>query len=76
MQQVKTISAFICVEKNGDEAIPAVYLNGAWMPLAGADAERIASLKPHATEILEHNPDLARLELRRYVMDELIETFT
>ena len=52
MPKIKTIYAFIATEKDpDDEGIVAQFMGGMWMPLVGADKDRVNSLKPIAERI-------------------------
>lgn len=52
-KKIETIHAFISVDSEGDEGIVGMKnpTDGSWMPLIGADEERIKSLMPIAKQI-------------------------
>lgn len=50
--KITEIYAFISKDKNGNEGIMGVkQIDGSWMPLIGADIERVESLVPVADKI-------------------------
>jgi len=52
MPKIDVMYAFIAVDKEpNDEGVVAAFLNGAWMPLVGADMKRVESLKLLAQNI-------------------------
>ena len=51
MFKITEIGAWIATEEDGTEGIPAMSIDGLMMPLIGADATRIESLKPYAETI-------------------------
>lgn len=51
--KIKTITAFIATEDDGTEGVIAMLNGEQWMPLIGADEDRIKALKPFAKEIAE-----------------------
>lgn len=49
--KITAIYAWVATEAEGGEGIPAILLNdGAWMPLIGADIDRVKSLKKYAEQ--------------------------
>jgi len=48
---ITSIHAFIAVDAQGEEGVPAFVCNGWWMPLLAADPARLASLRPVAQDI-------------------------
>jgi len=52
MPKIKTIYAFISIDKDSeDEGVVAALMGGMWMPLVAADEDRVRSLKPIAQQI-------------------------
>ena len=51
--EIQTVTAFVMSGDNGDEGILGVQLpdTGEWVPLIGANSERIQSLYPQAMEL-------------------------
>lgn len=50
--KITEIFAFVSKDKNGNEGIMGAMMNnGTWMPLIGADQERVDSLIPVADKI-------------------------
>ncbi len=51
-ERIDRMYAFICVDEDGSEGIPA-FLNdeGMFLPMVGADMKRIDSLRPIAEEM-------------------------
>lgn len=44
-QRVESMYAFLVVDDDGTEGVPAFFTDGGWMPLVGADMERVESLR-------------------------------
>ena len=52
MPKINTIYAFIATEEGpDDEGVVAALISDVWIPLVGADKERVESLKPIAKKI-------------------------
>ena len=52
MPKITEMFAFICEDKGpGDEGVVAMKVGSQWMPLVGADIDRVKSLKPFALDI-------------------------
>lgn len=51
---IDAMYAFVVIDENGDEGIPAVLNHGAWLPLVGGDTARVESLMDHARQIAQH----------------------
>lgn len=49
--KIETVTAFVSIDKNGEESVMAVYNNCQWMPLICADEERIKSMAPIAENL-------------------------
>ena len=52
-KKIEEMFAFVSVDKDGHEGVVAHFINSQWMPLVGADMERINSLVPFAKAIKE-----------------------
>jgi len=50
MEKVEVMYAFV-VEDKGDEGIMGFKVSDGWMPMVGADMDRVKSLMPIAREI-------------------------
>lgn len=51
-KKITAMFAFISTDENGDDSVPAFIMpNGMWMPLTGADLERVQSLQSIAQEL-------------------------
>lgn len=48
---IETITAFVSVDKDGNEGVIAQMLGGAWTPFVCADPQRIDSILPLALEL-------------------------
>ncbi|HEY7541599.1 MAG TPA: hypothetical protein VIF11_15750 [Methylomirabilota bacterium] len=61
--RIKTITAFVAVGADGDEGIIARKdsRGGTWMPLIGADGDRIESLAPHVQAIADETGQEIRM---------------
>ena len=52
MPKIEVIYAFISIDKGPeDEGIVAALMGDKWMPLVGADMDRVESLRPLAMEV-------------------------
>lgn len=51
MPKIEVMYAFIAEEGPNDEGVIAAKLGGVWMPLVGADMERVKVLEPLAKKI-------------------------
>ncbi len=54
MPKITELYAFIAEEGPDDEGIVAMKIGDNWVPMVGADMDRIDSLKPIATKIANH----------------------
>lgn len=72
-QKITEMWAWICTEEDGGEGVPAMAGPGGMaMPMVGADAARILSLRPVALEITD---DLGLpIKLVRFHQMEVIES--
>jgi hypothetical protein len=43
--RINQLFAFVIVDDDGTEGVPALLIDGTWMPLMGADMARVDSLK-------------------------------
>jgi len=72
MPKINVIYAFISTEEGPeDEGIVAAKFGDTWMPLVGADMERVNSLKPLAKQIAQTTGK--RIVLARFTVREEIE---
>jgi hypothetical protein len=69
--RIDQMFAFICLDDDGAEGVPAVLRNGMLVPLMGADLARVDSLRA----IVEHDPMLRgkRITLATFSMREDVE---
>jgi hypothetical protein len=58
---IKELSAFISVDKHGNEGIIAHCINGVWHPMICADQARIEQWRPIAIEIANHTKSTVKL---------------
>jgi len=69
--RIETMYAFITEDKNpDDEGIIAMHRGTGWIPLVGADMERVESLKPIAQGIARQigkNIKIVRFETRKEI---------
>ncbi len=49
-KKITEMWAWVCTEPDGGEGIPALDSHMGPLPMVGADAERIQSLRPHAVK--------------------------
>ncbi len=49
--RIDQMFAFVAVDADGTEGVCAFQINGAWVPLVGADMERVESLRPIARKL-------------------------
>ncbi|KKL12546.1 hypothetical protein LCGC14_2534710, partial [marine sediment metagenome] len=50
-KKIIELYAFIATDNNGDEGITAMLVGNKWLPMVGADMDRIESLRPVAEKI-------------------------
>lgn len=48
---ISTVTAFVSVDKDGNEGVIGMMSSMGWVPFVCADEKRIASLYPHAKEL-------------------------
>jgi hypothetical protein len=53
MFTIETITAFVSVDKDGEEGIIGQLIDGAWMPFVCADEERFNRIFPMCKEFCE-----------------------
>lgn len=70
--KVDQMWAFVVMDDDGDEGVPAVKMNGNFYPLVGADMARAKSVREQAVEV--SNGTGRPVELRRFTTMEVIET--
>lgn len=70
-QQITELWAWICTEPDGGEGVPAFNSGGAWLPMMGADRERIESLRDMA-ELTARTAGYP-LKLARFTTMEIVE---
>lgn len=71
-QQIDEMYAFIVIDDDGSEGIPATKKGDWWFPLVGADMARVNSLRPVARELARK---LGKsVELVRFTTREHLET--
>lgn len=51
MPRIDEMFAFVADEGGGDEGVVATHTGAGWMPLVGADMNRVDSLRPLAEEL-------------------------
>lgn len=53
--RIESMFAFIVLDSDNSEGIPAISKNGMALPLVGADMNRIDSLRPYAKQFARLN---------------------
>lgn len=48
---IENVYAYLCDDDDGTEGIPAIRVNGAWMPLVAADMGKLELMRPFAQEL-------------------------
>ena len=71
--KITEMYAFIMEDEDGDEAIPAFYSQGSWLPMIGADLRRIGQLRPMAQEVANQRGVPYRLVT--FSINEDVETY-
>jgi hypothetical protein len=61
IKKIESIYAFLSVDEFGEGVMGATLPNGVFMPLVGADIERINSLKPIVLEAVKDTKKTVRL---------------
>lgn len=51
--RIDQMFAFICLDDDGTEGIPAFLAGGLAMPMVGADMKRVESLRPIAQDMVK-----------------------
>jgi len=51
MKRIDEMFAFVCIDENGDEGVPAIRVGEIAYPLVGADMARIESLRSSAQAV-------------------------
>lgn len=70
--RIETVYAFIVVDDDGTEGIPAIQSpEGGWVPLVGADLERVSSLR----ELVPFVARGKRVTLAHFTRRQDIEVF-
>lgn len=69
--KIKTISAFIAEDENGEEGIVAHKIGDSWCPLVMADEKRIQSVRPIAKKLSSESKK--RVKLVRFSVREDLE---
>lgn len=70
--KIEKLYAFVSKDKNGSEGIMAVLQpGGIWLPLIGADIDRVNSLIPIADNIAKHSG--MNYEIRMFIQEEQID---
>ena len=59
--EIKEMFAFVAVHGDGDEGVLGASINSQWMPLVGADLDRVKSLAPIAKHIAEETGTAIKL---------------
>lgn len=61
--KIEEIWAYVYVEANGDEGVPAFLWEerNTWLPMIGADRARVESLRPYAQNIANSTGQTLRL---------------
>lgn len=59
--RITTIHAFTAIGEDGDEGIPAILLDGTWMPMVCADQARLESMRPHAEAVAKSTGKAVKL---------------
>jgi hypothetical protein len=70
--RIDQMYAFVSVGKDGDEGIIGSIINGQYMPLVGADMERVESLRPYA----QHAANQAGITVKLCLFSERKEVET
>lgn len=70
--RINEVFAYVLVDEDGDEGVPAVGLGSMWYPMMGADRERMADFRRHAQEIAKAKGRAVRLV--RFTTRETLET--
>lgn len=73
-ERIDEMFAFIVVDDDGTEGIPATYLGNTLYPLVGADMKRVESLRPAAEDYARSSGKPVRLV--RFSTREELEVIT
>lgn len=72
-QRIEEMFAFVCVDDDGTEGIPAIQVGGMAMPLVGADMKRVESLRPIANEMARSGKKITIVKFTNRIELEVIE---
>jgi hypothetical protein len=70
--KIEKLYAYIVLDEQGNEGIPAMELNGLMYPLVGADMERIQSLQEQVQYIANKTGKQIRLALFEKRVDQAV----
>jgi hypothetical protein len=70
-QAINTLYAWIATEPDGGEGLATMILNGMFMPMIGADRERVQSLRPHAEWV--HDVTGCPIKLKAFTVGVVID---
>lgn len=74
-QVISKVTAFVSVDKDGNEGVMGMNTSMGWMPFIGADEERLTQLYPIAKEMSEKfNVPFKVIQLtNRYDITEMVK---
>jgi hypothetical protein len=67
---IQEMFAFVAVDPEGNEGITGMKVGDTWMPMVGADMDRMKSLWPHAMEMQRTTGTKVKLKKFRLVSEE------
>lgn len=68
MMRIDRMYAFVVVDKDGTEGVAGMRTDDGWLPLVGADFDRVDSLRPiaqHMADTFGHSITLVEFSTRR-----------
>lgn len=72
-QRIDVMYAYICLDEDGTEGVPALEMGGNSYPLMGADMAMAAMLRPYAMKISKQMGK--KVTLCRFSTREIVEEF-
>lgn len=65
--KIKELFAFVITDEQGDEGIMGFKISDGWLPMVGADMERVDCLRPIADMIAKQSDKT--YEIRHFISD-------
>ena len=71
---IETLFAFVVVDDDGTEGVPALQVGGTALPMMGADLAMVELLRPHAVQVAKQlNKPVTLVHFSQRTDQEVIE---